>query len=390
MNNLNNSNRWISWIRLCCFVCLWGLSCVAWAHKPSDSYLFILDQADGRMALRWDIALRDLEQAVGVDRNHDGNITWGELRQQQTALTAYALSRLQLQQDQATCHIQATQLQTETHTDGHYAVLWLDAGCPPRSAPAPLTLEYHLLFDMDVTHRGIVLDQRANAATASFILSQEQPRITINPPIAGSHWQVLFNYVQEGIHHILIGFDHLLFISMLILPAVLLVKQGQWQAVSTFRPAFMNLLKVITAFTVAHSITLSLAVLGIVDLPSRWVESAIALSIIVLAVNILYPIITHDHWKLAFTFGLLHGFGFASVLMDLNMPRAALAEALLGFNIGVEIGQLAVVSLLFPLVYLLRVYQPYRTVILHGSAILTLIIASKWLLERAFNTTLLL
>lgn len=77
----------------------------------------------------------------------------------------------------------------------------------------------------------------------------------------------------------------------------------------------MNLLKVITAFTVAHSITLSLAVLGIVDLPSRWVESAIALSIIVLAVNILYPIITHDHWKLAFTFGLLHGFGFASVLM---------------------------------------------------------------------------
>lgn len=374
-------------LRLVWGICLLLLPLLASAHKPSDSYLFLQDQPDGQTGLRWDIALRDLEQAIGLDSNGDGNITWGELHRQQNALNAYALSRIKLQQGNTNCQPQASGLQTETHTDGGYAVLLLDAGCPT-DADGPLRVQYSLLFDIDPTHRGILLDQRANSNAASYIFSAEQPSQEITAQHM-SGWQVLGNYIREGIHHILIGFDHLLFITLLILPAVLVLDGRQWREVEAFRPALFNLLKVITAFTVAHSITLSLAVLGIVDLPSRLVESAIALSIMVLAVNILYPVITHDHWKLAFVFGLLHGFGFASVLMDLQMPTGALAEALFGFNIGVEIGQLLLVVLLFPLAYLLRPTRLYRVAVLNGAAAITFLLAGLWFVERAFNTRLL-
>ncbi|MEZ5451387.1 MAG: HupE/UreJ family protein, partial [Thiothrix sp.] len=228
----------------------------------------------------------------------------------------------------------------------------------------------------------------AGAGAASYIFSTDHPALEVSAQQMGN-WQVLGNYIREGIHHILIGFDHLLFITLLILPAVLVLEGRQWRQVESFRPALFNLLKVITAFTVAHSITLSLAVLGIVDLPSRLVESAIALSIVVVAVNVLYPVITHDQWKLAFAFGLLHGFGFASVLMDLQMPAGALAEALFGFNVGVELGQLLLVLLVFPLAYLLRPTWVYRVAVLNGAAAITLLLAGAWFIERAFNTRLL-
>lgn len=366
-------------------ICLLLLPLLAFAHKPSDSYLFLQDQPDGQTGIRWDIALRDLEQAIGLDSDADGKITWGELRQHQTALDAYALSRLHLQQGTLACQPQVTGLQTETHTDGAYAVLLMDGGCPI-NASGTLQVEYQLLFDIDPTHRGILLDQRARAKAASRIFSMDSPTLELTPQSMGG-LQVLLNYVREGIHHILIGLDHLLFIAMLILPAVLVLDGRQWQQVESFRPAFFNLLKVITAFTVAHSITLSLAVLGIVDLPSRLVESAIALSIMIVAVNILYPVITHGQWKLAFGFGLLHGFGFASVLMDLQMPAGALAEALLGFNVGVELGQLLLVLLLFPLAYMLRPTRFYRVAVLNGAAAITLLLAGMWFVERALDIT---
>lgn len=358
------------------------------AHKPSDSYLILQENQVGKTELRWDIALRDLEQAIGLDSDQDGKITWGELRQQQAVLQAYALSRLTIQQANQACGLTAQGLQTDTHTDGAYAVLHYAVGCPNQTGP--LKINYQLLFDIDPTHRGILLDKRPNMAASSVLFSPEKTQVVLNETsTSGSGLAVFFNYLYEGIYHILIGIDHLLFIGLLILPSVLVVNNRQWLQVDHYKQALFNLLKVVTAFTVAHSITLSLAVLGLVNLPTWLVESAIAFSIILLAVNIMYPVITHDQWKLAFGFGLLHGFGFAVVLMDLEMPKATLAQALLGFNIGVEMGQLLVVSLLFPLVYVLRTQKIYRVQILHGSAFITLVISSIWFIERAFDMSLI-
>lgn len=370
------------WLKLFILLCSVAITTPTLAHKPSDSYLFL--QKDG--LVRWDIALRDLEQALGLDSNQDGQLTWGELKQQQARISAYALSRLKLSQDEATCRLGLQAMQIDEHTDGAYAVLMLTPACS-LAATAKLQLNYQLLFELDPTHRGVLLDQRAGISTSSMIFSKEQPSLSISPEQL-SPWSTFVNYISEGAYHIWIGLDHLLFISMLILPAVLRVKNHAWEEVASFRPALWNLLKVITAFTVAHSITLSLAALNLVSLPSRLVESAIALSIIVLALNIFYPIVKHDQWWLAFGFGLLHGFGFASVLMELEMPSSALIQALLGFNLGVELGQLILVLLLFPLAYVLRASKLYQVPILYGTAAITLVLASIWLVERAFDTVL--
>src|SRR5260221_198986 len=135
-----------------------------------------------------------------------------------------------------------------------------------------------------------------------------------------------------------IGLGHILFLLSLLLPAVLVLEGGRWQAVARFPPAFWEVFKIVTSFTVAHSITLSLAALGVISLPSRLVESAIATSVVLAALNNVFPLVHGRRWMVAFAFGLIHGFGFASVLRDLSLPHGALLIALVGFNLGVEVG----------------------------------------------------
>jgi hypothetical protein len=155
------------------------------------------------------------------------------------------------------------------------------------------------------------------------------------------------------------------------------------------RTALTEVLWVVTAFTVAHSITLSIAALQIVELPSRLVESAIAASVALAAANNLWPVVERRRWLVAFGFGLIHGFGFASVLTELGLPKDALVLSLLGFNVGVEIGQLVIVACFLPAAYLLRNSPFYRKGVLVGGSILTLLVALVWLAERVFNLKLI-
>ncbi len=196
-------------------------------------------------------------------------------------------------------------------------------------------------------------------------------------------------YLSEGIWHIWIGFDHILFLLALLLPAVLVHEAGRWRGVAGFGAALREVLWVVTAFTVAHSITLSLAALGLVSLPSRLVESAIAASVVLAAANNLKPLVEHRRWLVAFGFGLIHGFGFASVLIELGLPRETLVLSLLGFNLGVETGQLAIVAVFLPLAYFLRESGFYRRGVFIGGSLLTLAIALIWFVERAFDLKLI-
>ena len=175
-----------------------------------------------------------------------------------------------------------------------------------------------------------------------------------------SRWRTFIEYLQAGIWHIWSGIDHLLFLLSLLLPAVLIRRNGHWEPVTAARPAFFSILKVVTAFTLAHSITLSLAALNVVRLPSRLTESVIAASIIVAALNNIFPVVTDSRARIAFAFGLLHGFGFASVLADMGLPSGARLLSLLAFNLGIETGQLAVVLAVMPIVYALRSGALYR------------------------------
>ena len=363
------------------------LCCVALApaaaHKPSDSYLNL--RIDGQeLSGQWDIALRDLDFAIGLDADGDGRITWGELRARHADIAAYALARLAVSGDGQPCTLGAGEQLVDEHTDGSYTVLPLRGRCP--AAPAQLELDYRLFADLDPQHRGL-LNLQAGGGVRAAVLDAGRHGFTLAAPGA---WRAFADYGREGVWHIWIGFDHILFLLALLLPAVLVADAGRrWRAAEAFRPVFVDVFKVVTAFTVAHSITLGLATLGVVELPSRWVEAAIAASVVLAALNNLFPVVHGRRWLVAFVFGLIHGFGFASVLADLGLPRDALVIALVGFNLGVEAGQLAIVALFLPLAYALRRTAFYRRVVFAGGSALIALLASLWLAERLLAVELL-
>jgi hypothetical protein len=195
------------------------------------------------------------------------------------------------------------------------------------------------------------------------------------------------DYFRTGVWHIWTGFDHILFLCALLLPAVLEHRGGRWQAVASFREAFLEVLSIVTAFTIAHSLTLSLAVLGFITLPSRLIESTIAASVVVAALNNVYPMIAKRLWLVAFVFGLVHGLGFANVLTDLALPKPALAVSLVSFNLGVEAGQLAIVAAVLPLAYLARRSWLYPRLVVGAASLSIAAVASVWLIERSLNVS---
>jgi hypothetical protein len=357
---------------------------VAYAHKPSDSYLTLAVNGS-TISGQWDIALRDLDYAIGMDANGDAEITWGEVRTKQAEIAAYAMSRLDLSAANKSCPLRVVEHLIDDHTDGAYAVLRFKAECG--EAFEVLQARYALFFDIDPQHKGLLrLEYQGQSRTAIFSPEKASQQFTL---AKSSKFAQFIDYVKEGVWHIWIGFDHILFLLALLLPAVAYRKYRTWLAVNAFKTAFWNVLKIVTAFTIAHSITLTLATLGVVSLPSRLVESVIAASVVAAALNNVLPIFSERRWAIAFAFGLVHGFGFASVLSDLGLPQDALILALVGFNLGVEIGQLAIVAVFLPFAYALRYTLVYRRLILLGGSLLIALLAAVWFVERAFDMSLL-
>ncbi len=357
---------------------------LAHAHKPSDSYLVVKAGSD-RIEGQWDIALRDLEYAIGLDTDGNGEITWGELSARHSDVASYALARLQIAAGAAACTLRVTDHLVDEHSDGAYAVIRFSGEiCQPSGR---LTIRYGLFFDLDPTHRGLTRIEAAGV-TQTAVFAPERPEQSFDL-VAPSLLSQIVAYVREGVWHIWIGFDHVLFLISLLLPAVWMRAAKQWQPVPRFAPAFWEVFRVVTAFTVAHSITLSLAAQELVSLPSRLVESVIAASVVLAALNNLFPVINERRWAMAFGFGLIHGFGFASVLTELGLPSGSLLSALFGFNLGVELGQLAIVAVFLPAAYALRNTWFYARVVFAGGSIAVAILAAAWLLERALDIKLL-
>lgn len=195
--------------------------------------------------------------------------------------------------------------------------------CPPISG----TLTYRATLFTEIDPRARHMVTVTGDAKRFALLSATAASLEVTA-VRESAWAVFGRYVVAGIEHIAIGFDHIAFLVATIV----------WGR------RFVPLLKVITAFTIAHSITLSMAVLGVLAPPSAWVEAAIAASIVYVAVENFFVRDVGRRWPLTFAFGLMHGFGFASVLREYGLPREALVPALAAFNVGVEIGQLAIVA----------------------------------------------
>jgi hypothetical protein len=352
----------------------------AQAHTQSTAYLTLHTSSTG-LTGEWHLALRDLDDAIGLDVNDDGRITWAELLSRKEAVCAYALSRLHIQGDGQTGILRVNEFLVDNLTDGAYAVLRF--GVEGIQQPRRIELTYNAFFDIDPKHRGLLrLEQ--NGQTQLAVFSPATPSQAFELGVSTPH-NPFFTFLKEGVWHIWSGYDHILFLLALLLPGVLRRLGGSWQPVVDRRAAFVNVLKVVTAFTVAHSITLSLAVLGFVHLPTRLVESAIAASVVLAALNNLVPLFGEGGWMVAFGFGLLHGFGFANALRDLGLQQGQLAITLFGFNLGVEIGQLAIVSVFLPLALSLRRLLFYQRYILRVGSVAIIVVASTWLGERLLD-----
>jgi hypothetical protein len=352
------------------------------AHEPSKSYLSLTLDTNG-ITGQWDIPLRDLRAVVPLGTNNTGPVTWDDLRARYQAITAYASAHLKIKSGGQSGALRFTDTEptVENFSDGPYLELPLVVEGLPR--PVTLEVDYRLFFETNSLHRGL-LRLECNEQTQSAVFSPERPAQIFEIGVVRPGKQFL-TFLREGIHHIWTGYDHILFLLALLLPAVLQREGGDWRGVAAFRPAFINVFKIVTAFTVAHSLTLSLATLGIVRLPSRLTESAIAVSVALAAANNLWPMVRERGWLVAFGFGLVHGFGFANALSELGLAHGALALALVGFNLGVEIGQLAIVGVFLPLAYALRRSWSYQQLGLRFGSAFIVLMAGVWLLERALN-----
>lgn len=348
---------------------LW-LAAAPFAHAHESSLAFLtLDVDGGRVEGRWDVALRDLEDAVGLDTNGDRAVTWGEVESRREAVLVYAQSKLALAADGEPCTTTLDNHLLDKHGDATYVVLDVAADCA--SGAAAVTVDYSLLFDVDPTHRGLLeLSSGGRATTA--VLSREQPSQTARLEQL-SAWDGFRRFVAEGVTHIWHGYDHLLFLCLLLLPAVLRPALARKGATA------WSIVRIVTAFTLAHSLTLGLAAYGLIEVSSRGVEAVIAGSIVVAALLNLVPRLPLMGAPLAFGFGLVHGLGFAGALQALGGSRLI---SLAGFNVGVELGQLAVVALAVPLLYTLRRAEPLRLRALTTLSLACAGVGSFWLVER--------
>ncbi|MGA2186945.1 MAG: HupE/UreJ family protein [Steroidobacteraceae bacterium] len=350
----------------------------ACAHVASNGFLAAVVRGH-ELTGSVEFAIRDAELAVGVDANRDGRVTWGELRAAEPQVVRYLETHMAFMAQNNACALTFQAMQVNDRVDGSYAWLPFRARCPV--AVRELSIRYTVMEGIDSSHRGL-LTLAAGDATQTGVLGGGAPQAAFSV-FAPARWRAFVEYFHAGVWHILSGIDHLLFLLSLLLPAVLMRKGGQWEPVLEVRPALVSIFKVVTAFTLAHSLTLTLAALDVVRLPSRLTESVIAASIVIAALNNVFPLVTESRARIAFAFGLLHGFGFASVLADMGLPHGARVISLLAFNSGIEAGQMAVVLAVMPVLYALRSGRFYRSAVMPWGSAAIATLAFVWLVQRA-------
>lgn len=352
------------------------LPALAAAHSASTAYLRVEPDERGA-AIEWRIALRDLDVLLDLDADGDGRLTWGEVLDRAGAIDALARERLALRADGAACELRFAPPRYLRLDDFGFAQLDGRADCGGRKR----ALDYRLFEGIDPSHRALLV---VAGDTAPRVVA---PGASIHlRGAAGTDAPRSFAaFVLEGIGHIAGGLDHVLFLIGLMLPAVVRRERGRWIARDDLREAAVEVVWIATAFTAAHSLTLAAATFGWVHISPRIIEPLIAVTVLATALNNLWPVVTRRLALVAFGFGLIHGFGFAEVLAPLALARLELALALAAFNLGVEIGQMAIVATGFALLAALRRWPGYpRWVLAPGSALLA-VAAGVWVVERVFG-----
>ena len=364
-----------SLIALACALCFAAND--AHAHRSSESYLTLGPlRPDGAIAGQIRVAVRDLDEAAALD-DGDGELTWGELRKGELAVRDALAAALDFSQEGAACTLAPETLELARLNAGNFAQVDFGLRCP--DPIAAISLHYRFLQGRDDSQRLSIRQLRWRQEL------DDSRRVTTGGTIQLPGWgervgpsplSVVARFGFLGVEHIATGFDHLLFLMVLLVPALLQARTKNLRMVG------LQVGKVVSAFTLSHCITLSLASLGLVEVTSRVIEPAIAASIAFSALVNLVPALRGESWPLAFSLGLLHGFGFASGLADAQLEAGSAALSLLGFNLGVELGQLAVLALGLPLLLGFRQSPLYRPWALHAVSLASAWLGAAWFFER--------
>ena len=354
-----------------------GAPTTAEAHFTSTSYLTADTTQPDDARITWDVSAADLHWSLGLDPDGNGTITWNEIQSRRDDLAAFAASHLHVSRGGQACDTRFADLLLTEHAGEPHLSLDFRARCAKAGA---LSLSGTLFFDTNTTQRTLV-GAVTPAGEFTSILSPDSPNWT--EPAAPSVLGTFATFVGQGLWHVWIGYDHLAFLLLLLLPGVLrTVGVSGWQPVPTFRETARDLFRIITAFTLAHSVTLALAATGTVTIPVRPVEVAIAASIVIAGLLNLFPRAARARLALAFGFGLVHGFGFANALAELGAHGARLIPTLAGFNVGVELAQLSLVLLVLPFLFRARTSSFYAWRFMPAASLVAAMAGAAWLVAR--------
>lgn len=362
------------------------------AHELSSGYLTLNageeNTYSGELLLKPD----DIGQVAGLDTNGNGALTWGEIHQNQPLLERYITKVLSIRVDDSPCEINLSMPNIRSVSGDSYLVSPIQVMC---ESDGTLGIHYDGIFEHSPTHKLLVnvnlADQSGSRLQSSSKSSSDNTSVTsvldtdsrsVTFDASTTSLTALFiSLVYEGVWHIFIGIDHILFLVATLLTVNLVREHKQWQKEPSTSRILKHTVILVSAFTLAHSITLTATALNFIALDSRLVELGIAISVLLTALNNIYPLIVRLG-IITFAFGLLHGMGFASVFADLNAQSNNLVLSVVAFNIGVEVGQLAIVAVLLPLLLWLRHFAFYAKTLMPLLSSVIAIIAINWTIQR--------
>ncbi len=364
------------------------------AHETKQPYLYVFvteSTVDGRVEL----AVDDVAEVLGINLDGDDAAIEATLREQGDVIRSYSDDHLSISSEGREWDLEFGRVDLFREGPGGlaFAVVQYSAVVPAGEVTRVLDITFDPFFEEIEGRDGLLLlsggwenglYDRDKESLVTYNLGNSTQSIDLG---GRGEWANFRSGVTLGIDHIKTGPDHILFVLALLLPSVLVFREA-WGPARGFAAALWKVVKIATFFTIAHSVTFTLAGMGWLPLPpSKLVESIIAASIAAAALHNLKPIFPNREWVLAFAFGLFHGMGFASLVAALDVSRTSQLVSLVGRNVGIEIGQVAVILLLFPALYLLRrtaAYPPFLTV----SSVVLSIVALGWMTERLFEVDL--
>ena len=364
-------------ILLWCLVATLGLPKSAFAHASSTSFLIVqLPAGDAPVAVRWDLSLQDIAWTVFLDAAYDGNVIWPEVQNARPALGAAVLGQISMRRGEAACVLAVKDFALAKRSEQNFLSVAMQADCPQNGLTA---VTGPLFMSGDASQR-VLLSVVRSQEQLTGVISAADP--AWSEPAHASPWRSFARFIGEGVWHVLIGYDHIAFVLLLLLPSVMRPVGGQWQGATGLSQVARDMFTIITAFTIAHSTTLALAVTDTVKVPTQPIEVAIAASIAVAGGLNLMPRLSKLRLPLAFGFGFVHGFGFANALGEIDAAGSALLPLLAGFNVGVELAQLGIVALVLPLIYSMRTTRWYANGVLPLGSCALGMAGVVWFLQR--------